>query len=308
MTVISEPEIARPMTEDAGGGPKAAWPASVLRVNRPVRQRGRILFGIASVWVVAVVLAAIFADALPLDPYSAPVGPPQLRPRLGWEHILGTDSLGRSNLSRVIYGARVSLAVGLVSVLLSMLVGGLFGLLGGYFRGRVDAVISVLTDTLLAFPPLILLLAVTATMGTNLRNLILALALVNVPTFARLTRANTISFSSREFVLAARGLGARPRTIIFRELLGNVAFPVGSYAFLIIAVVIVAEGSLSFLGLGIPPPTPSWGGMIASGQQDFQTAPHLVFVPAAFMFITVFSFNIIGDRARARFSTTKSAV
>jgi peptide/nickel transport system permease protein len=206
----------------------------------------------------------------------------------------------------VIYGARVSLIVGVAAVALGLLAGSALGLLAGYFRGKLDALLGIVTDAFLAFPPLILLLAIAATMGASVRNLIIALAILTTPAFVRLSRANTMVFTSREFIRAARGLGARHRRILVRDVLPNVALPVASYAFVLIAVVLVAEGSLSFLGLGVPPPRPSWGEMISTGRNDLDRAPHVVFVPAAFMFLTVWSFNVLGDHARRHFDTRES--
>jgi len=173
---------------------------------------------------------------------------------------------------------------------------------------RVEAVINVFINSALAFPPLILLLAITAVLQPRLSTLIIALTLLTIPSFARLGRANTLSFAGREFVLAARASGAGHIRTIFRELLPNVVLPVGSYAFIIIASVMIAEGSLSFLGLGIPPPAVSWGGMIAEGQPYLSTNPYLVFIPALPFLFTVLSFNVLGNRARRRFDVRQSAL
>lgn len=274
-------------------------------------ERRRTRFGpgfwVAIVWLSAVLLGALFADFLPLRDPSEPdflaisAGP-------STDHLLGTDGLGRDLFSRAVYGARVSLAVGLFAVILGMAVGGALGLVAGYFRGRVETLITSLADTMLAFPALVLLLGITAVLGQSLRNLIIGLAIVSIPAFIRLTRANTLKFASEEFVLAARTTGARRGRIIVREVLPNVVPPMGAYAFVIVAVVIVAEGSLSFLGLGVPPPTPSWGAMIADGRQVLASAPHVVFVPSVVMFITVYSFNLLGDRLRELFDVREGAL
>jgi peptide/nickel transport system permease protein len=153
---------------------------------------------------------------------------------------------------------------------------------------------------MLAFPPLILLLGLAAVLQRNVRNITLALAVISIPTFIRLSRANTLVLAQREFVVAVRALGARSRRIIFRDLLPGALLPLTSYAFAVVAVIIVAEASLSFLGLGIPRPTPTLGNMIAAGQDSFQTHPHMVFVPATALFLTVFCLNRIGEEARRR--------
>jgi peptide/nickel transport system permease protein len=275
-------------------------------VARPPKRRGRWLFWLAAGWLVVISSLAILADVLPLEPYAVPIGPPRQPPFWTWSEPLGTDQLGRSMTSRLIYGARVSLAVGVAAVTIGILVGGLVGLVAGYFRRATESIIGVLIDTMLAFPPLVLLLAITAVMTQSFRSLVIGLGVVSIPAFARLSRANTLPFGQREFVIAARSMGARHGRVLFREILPNVAFPVASYAFVVLAAVIVGEGSLSYLGLGIPPPQPSWGGMIASGRDLIATDPYLVFVPAAALLLTVFSFNVVGDRARRRFDVRES--
>jgi peptide/nickel transport system permease protein len=276
--------------------------------DRPPRVRGRVSVWIAAGWLIVITVLAIVADFLPIDGYRDIVGRPRQKAFDSWSEPLGTDALGRSELSRAIFGARISLIVGVVAVALGMVVGSSLGLLAGYFRGKLDALLGIVTDAFLAFPALVLLLAIAATMGASLRNLVIALAILTTPAFVRLSRANTMVFANREFIRAARGLGAGHRRILTRELLPNVALPVASYAFVLIAVVLVAEGSLSFLGLGVPPPRPSWGEMISTGRNDLDRAPHIVFVPAAFMFLTVWSFNVLGDHARRRFDTRESVL
>lgn len=253
-------------------------------------------------WVSIVVLAAVFADLLPLKEardasksFDAPVA---ARPDLFSGHPLGTDKFGLDLLGGVIYGARLSLQISLGATAIGIVVGGLIGVCAGYFRGKLDTLVGILTNSLLAFPPLILLIALMVAVKPSVRNLVLALAILGIPTYIRLARANTMAIAQREFVLAARSLGAKERRIVLRELVPNVALPLLSYAFIIVAVLIVAEGSLSFLGLSIPRPEPTWGNMIYAGNEDLRKIPHLVFVPATVMFLTVFALNRISDRAR----------
>jgi peptide/nickel transport system permease protein len=276
-----------------------------------VQRIGKARFGprfelglwVALAWVVLIVLLALTAGILPIDGIDDPVTAERFaRPALELDEPLGRDDFGRSLLSRTIHGARVSLSVGVLAAAVGMVVGGVLGLIAGYYRGRLDAVISIVANAILAFPPLILLLALVAVFARTVPNLSLGIAILAIPTFIRLTRAQTVVFSQREFVLTARAMGAKDRRIIFREILPNVLLPVASYAFLVVAVVIVAEGSLSYIGLGIPPPQPSWGGMIASAQPFLQDSPHTVFIPAAAMFFTVLSLNRVGDWARRRVS------
>jgi peptide/nickel transport system permease protein len=275
-------------------------------VSRPPRRRGRVALALSAGWLGLVVVAALGADLLPLHPYDVPVGPARQGPGLDSIALLGTDPLGRSQLSRLVYGARVSLAIGFASVLLGLTVGGFLGLAAGYFRGKVAEAVAILADTLLAIPPLFLLLAITAIFTQTLPTLVAALAVLTMPTFIRLARANTLSFASREFVDAARALGGGHGRIMFRELLPNVVLPLASYSFLVVAVVVVAEGSLSFLGLGIPPPQPSWGGMVSAGRDLLATQPEQVFIPSTALLFTVLSLNVLGDHARRRYDKDRS--
>lgn len=260
---------------------------------------------LAWTWLGAVVLAAVFAPLLPLwDPdvpdYANVFG--GITP----QHWLGGDTLGRDTFSRVVYGARASLLVGLCAVVLGAVVGGTLGMLAGYFGGRTERVLAWLTDVVLAFPGLVLIIALVAILGASLTNLVIGLAVLSIPTFIRLSRAATLVVAQREFVLAARAYGCSPRRIILREIAPNVVLPVAAYGFIMVGVFIVVEGSLSFLGLGIPPPTPSWGGMIAAGRTELLTYPHISLFPAAVMFLTVLSINYVGERTRKRFEVKES--
>lgn len=267
---------------------------------------------LSAAWVAAVVLAAVFADLLPLgeaeDISKTLTTPTRLRPDLFSSHPLGTDVQGLDILGGVIYGARVSLQVGVLAVAIGTVIGGLIGVAAGYFGGRLDAAVGLATDSMLAFPPLILLLAVVSAVDPGVVVIAASLAVLGIPTYVRLARANTLAFAQREFVMAARAIGARPSRIIMRELVPNVIRPLLSYSFIIIAVLIVAEASLSFLGVGIQRPTPTWGNMISAGQGEIQTTPHLVFVPGGVMFLTVFALNRLGDKARQVFDPKESAL
>jgi peptide/nickel transport system permease protein len=256
---------------------------------------------LAALWLTIVVVAAVTANILPLtDPsVDAKVGV-RVRPFHVLSQPLGTDALGRSILSRVIFGARVSLVAGVAAVLLALVAGLLVGVSAGYIRGKYDAFVGLILDSMLAIPALVLLMALAAVLRPSLKTVIIGLALVCYPQFARLARANTLQHRRAEFVLAARGLGARPITVLFRDILPLVLISVSAYAGVICAVLILAESSLSFLGLGVPPPHPSWGNMIAEGRNNLQHDPHLVFVPVVVLFLTIFSMNHVGDWLRSR--------
>jgi peptide/nickel transport system permease protein len=214
-------------------------------------------------------------------------------------HWLGTDGLGRDELSRVIHGARISLVVGIFAPIIGLVLGGALGMLAGYFRGRFESLVVGSMDVLLAFPPLILALAVTAYLGQSVFYLTCILGVLSVPAFMRVARAATLTLARREFVIAAQALGATHARILLRELLPNVMLPLFAFFLLAVAVIIVAEGALSFLGLGVPPPISSWGSMIGEGRQSLEVAPRLAFIPAIAMFLTVLSFNLVGDTLRA---------
>jgi peptide/nickel transport system permease protein len=266
----------------------------------PVR-RGRglgLLFVCAVSWIVLIGLAAALAGVLPI---ASPTDMDMLARRAppSAQHLLGTDQLGRDMLSRLIYGARISLTVGLLAPVIGVTVGGCLGMLAGYFRGRLETFTVGGVDVLLAFPPLVFALAVTAYLGQSVLNLTLVIGVLGIPAFTRVARAVTLSLSEREFVTAARALGATHLRILTRELLPNVALPLLAFFLLGVAVTIVVEGALSFLGLGVPPPAPSWGSMIGEGRESLDLAPWLAFLPAGFMFATVLAFNIVGDTLRA---------
>ena len=253
-------------------------------------------------WLGLVTLAALGADLLPLaesrDVSKTLRTPTLLRPDLFSAHPLGTDRQGLDILGGVVHGARVSLVVSLGAVAIGMAIGGLVGITAGYYRGRTEGIVNVVADSMLAFPPLILLLGMVAVLEPSVRNVTIALGVLGIPTYIRLSRANTMVFAQREFVLAARALGAGDRRLILRELLPNVALPVVSYSFIVLGALIVAEASLSFLGLSIRRPNPTWGNMIAAGQTNFEEHPHLVFAPGIVLFLTVFALNRVGDKAR----------
>lgn len=257
-------------------------------------------------WLGLVILLAVLAPVLPIKDYAVAAGAGRLAPQLGGgvDLLFGTDNLGRSIFSRAIYGAQVSLVVGAVAGLCGFLIGSALGLVAGFRGGRVDWVITLITDAMLAFPPLILLLALASILTPSVPTIMLGLTILTIPAFVRLARANTIAWRSREFVRAARNMGASDTRILIREILPNVLPALGAYLPIVVAALIVAEGSLSFLGFGVPPPTPSWGGMISDGKDSLAKTPHMVFVPAAIIFFTVFSLNQAGDHLRHRFDRT----
>lgn len=264
-------------------------------------------FWIAAGWFIIVVLAAVLAPILPIADPNASVARPRLFPSA--QHWFGTDNIGRDIFSRVIWGARVSLVVGFASILLGLIVGGTIGIIAGYFKRRTEAILMGGVDVLLAFPALLLALAIVSFRDDrSIANVVLAIGIVSIAPVARLVRASTLVFSQREFVTASRSLGASNTRIITKEILPNVLLPVVSFSVIGVAVAIVAEGGLAFLGLSVAPPTPTWGGMINDGRAQLATYPYMSLLPCLIMFLTVLSLNLAGDRLREFFDVKEGAL
>jgi peptide/nickel transport system permease protein len=272
-----------------------------VSADEVVKKRLGPLFWIASAWMVLIILLALLAPVLPIAEYQK-VFPGASRQPPSADHWLGTDTLGRDILSRVIWGARVSLVVGFASVAFGILIGGTIGVVSGYFKGRLENFLMWFMDVMLAFPALLLALAIVAfTQSHELSVVVLAIGIVAIPPVARLVRASTLVHSERDYVTAARALGASNTRIVVKEVLPNVALPVLSFAIIGVAVAIVAEGGLAFLGLSVAPPTPTWGGMINDGRQALEAEPYISLIPCAVMFLTVLALNLAGDRVREYF-------
>jgi len=266
--------------------------AQALRLGRMNSSLGAGAF-ITVVLVFTAMLAPILAPYSPVeqDLYNGLAGP-------GPAHWLGQDRLGRDILSRIIHGARVSLLVGFVTVSVSVVVDSKVGAAAGYFGGKVDEIIMRVTDVFLSFPGILLAIAVMAVLGPSLSNVIVALSLMGWTGFARLVRGQVLSLREREFVIAAEALGAFPVLIIELHLLPNVVAPLVVEATFGVAAAIVGEAGLSFLGLGAPPPTPSWGAMLSEGRQFLLVAPHLTTFPGLAIMLVVMGINFLGDGLR----------
>jgi len=259
-------------------------------------------------WLALLMFSAVFADLLPLyDPADTRAGIPNSVPTS--QNWLGTDSLGRDLLSRTIYGARVSLVVGISAVLLSSVVGGLIGMVAGYYKRKVEAVTLFGADVLMAFPTLLLAASIVAfTDSRGLITVVLAIALIYLGPTIRIVRALTLSTSNREFVLAARSLGATNARIIRREIMPNVVPTLLSMMIVAVAGAIVAEGGLAYLNLSVAPPTPTWGAMIAAGKPKLDESLYPVLVPGAALFLTVLSLTLIGDAIQKRQARNTGAI
>jgi peptide/nickel transport system permease protein len=260
--------------------------------------RAKPLGIVGGLLIVLLAVTAIFAPALaPHDPLRIKsadrLQPPSLR------YPLGTDDFGRDILSRIIYGARISMLIGLGAVALSTLLATSIGVISGYYGGRVDTILHRGIDTLMAFPGLVVLLTIMAMLGQGLENVVLALGIGGTAGNARIVRSAVLAIKESQYIEAARALGGRDWQIILRYILPNVAGPIMVVATLGLGVAILAEASLSFLGFGVPPPTPSWGGMLSgSGRTYMLKAPWMAIFPGVAISLAVFGFNMLGDALR----------
>jgi peptide/nickel transport system permease protein len=279
-------------------------------------------FWLPMAWFLLVLFFAVFAKWLPLKPYDQinRVGPrtaknlPPLSTFGGQLYPLGTDTLGRDMLSRLAYGAQVSLTVGFGAVGLGLLIGAPIGLIAGYFkgffRGAIDIALMSIMYVLLAFPALLLLiLIVTFTDSRDVKTIVLGLAIVSIPPIAVLVRASTLTYTQREFVLASRTIGASHLRVTIKEVFPNVVLSIISFAIIGVAIAIAAEGALAFLGLSVQPPTPTWGGMINEGRTAFDIGEYWPsLTPCIVMFLTILCLNLIGDRLREYFDVKEGAL
>jgi peptide/nickel transport system permease protein len=248
------------------------------------------------------ILLAVFASLLPLtNPNYQNYSVVNIGPSL--HHLLGTDELGRDLLSRIIYGSRVSLVIGFASIAMGLVTGGTLGLFAGYRGGRVDGLLNAGSFVILAFPALLAILVVEAFWGISLWKLTLIFAVAGAPQLFRVIRATTLSFANREFIVAARAMGATTRRIIFRELLPNIVPAAISFALIGVAVAIVLEGSLAFLGLSVTLPTASLGNIINEGVQNnlLSINPFIALWPSIYIFLLLVALNLMSDRLRTRF-------
>ena len=279
-----------------------------LMLRRILRQRSAI---VGLVILGALVLVAIFAPLLaPYDPEEVLIGVEPVSKRqapcihfLGCpadqpQHLMGIDGNVRDQFSRILYGTRVSLFIGLTTISFAIITGTTLGAIAGYAGGWADNIIMRLMDVLMAFPSLLLAIAIVNVLGRGLQNALLAIAIVNVPTYARVMRASVLSIKQNEFVEASRALGGGPVWILFRRILPNSLSPLIVQGTLGIAGAVLEAAALSFLGLGAQPPTPEWGAMLGSERNQVFSAPHLVFYPGLAIMITVLAFNLLGDGLR----------
>jgi peptide/nickel transport system permease protein len=280
------------------------------------KRRFGVGFWISVVLIVAIVGGCLLEPFLPLDDFRIPDAANR-QVAFSSDHLLGTDNIGRDNLARILEGGRTSLWIALAVTTLGFIGGGIIGLVAGYFRGWVERILMGIVDIFLAFPALVFALAlITVVKGdrdnTTVSAVIISLTVLAVPPLARITRATTLQFSQREFVTAARSLGARHHRIIIKEILPNVVPPMVSFALVVLAIVIVAEAALGFVGVGLPDDKyPTWGNMIAAGRNSpnaLEEHGSVALIPASVLVATVLSLNLIGDKLRQRFDVKESGV
>ncbi len=250
------------------------------------------MFGIA-----LIIILAVFA------PVIARYGVAQMHPKAklmapSADYWFGTDNFGRDVFSRIVYGARVSLVVGLVSVSIAAGFGYLLGMIAGFFEGKVESVIMMIMDIIFAFPSILLALFIVSALGPSIINTMIAIGIVNIPVFTRTVRASVKSVKAMDYIKNARSIGLTPGKILFKHVTPNVLAPFTVQATLALSGAILTEASMSFLGLGIQPPDPSWGSMLSDARKYMEIAPWLVIFPALFIILTILSFNILGDSLR----------
>lgn len=276
----------------------------------------------ASLWLGTLTLLAILADYLPfIRGYQERVrGAGRFKFGPGLDFLFGSDQLGRDMFARCVYGAQISLRVAATSILLGLLIGGTLGLAAGFMRGWLDRIVSIFVDVLLAFPALIISILIVGRFDvlqassssfswlTRTWSITFVLGLLSIAPIARIVRAQTLSLSQREFVLAARSLGAKNSRIIFREILPNLVPAMTSVVFTGIAVLLVAEGGLAFLGYSVKPPSPSWGLLVSENRERISEAWWATIFPCVMLFLTVLSFNMIGDRVARKFDIREAAL
>ena len=264
---------------------------------RRLRKNKAAVLGLVLLFIIF--MSALFADVLydyetevVLPNYSSTLIAPCL------EHPLGTDELGRDVLARIVHGSRLSLEIALLSTAISLSVGGIIGAYAGYIGGRFDSVMMRIMDIFLAIPNMLLALAIVAALGPNLMNLIIAIAISDIPRFARILRSTVLSIKDNDFVEAARAAGAKRSTIVFREVIPNCLAPLIVQASIVMAAAIILAAGLSFIGLGVQPPAPEWGAMLSSGRAYIRDYQYLVLFPGLAIVITVLAFNLLGDGLR----------
>ena len=286
---------------------KSARAHDITDPKRPRSGRNWV-FILAMGWLIVVVFFVAFGRWLPFVADPTETNAQAISQGPSWDHWFGTATFGQDVFARVVEGGRISLFVGATVTFIGIFVGGLLGLLAGYLRGWVDSLVRLLISVTLSIPALLLVIFIVTIRGQSLTNVILAVSLLAIPALARIVRASTLQVADRDYVKAAQVLGVKKGSILVREVLPNVMPTLVSFAFLTFGIILVAESSLSFLGLSVESPTITWGSIIAEGRIKFSDTPHMVFLPGAVLFLTVLSLNFVGDQMLKRFDIKESGL
>lgn len=286
--------------------------AAEAQAGKSVGKRRNLLFGLAIGWLVLVVtlvlLGWIFGDSLPFLSDPDEINPDFINAGPSWEYPMGNASFGEDVFSQVVEGGKISLFVGLSVTAIGIVVGGGMGLVAGYYRGWIDSLVRLIINVTLSVPALLLVIFIVTIFSQSLMTVVFALALLAIPALARIVRASTLQVADREFVKAAEVLGVKRSMILLREVLPNVMPTLISFAFLTTGIIIVVEGTLSFLGLSVEAPTITWGSIIAEGRIKFADTPHMVAMPGMVIFLTVLSLNFVGDQLLKRFDIREASL
>jgi peptide/nickel transport system permease protein len=289
MTVTADPELA-------GDEGHAAAKKRAVSIG----------FWLAVAWLVLLLLVAILGEALPFVDDPNEKNAEAIRQGPSWDHWFGTGTFGQDTFSQVAIGARVSLRVAFIATAISTVIGGTLGLLAGYLRGWVDSGVRLLINATLSIPALLLVIFVVSVRGQSLTTVIAAVCILAIPALARVVRTSTLQVVERDFVRAAEVIGMRRTAILFREVLPNVMPALVSFALLTAGIILVVESTLAFLNLSVPPPTITWGSIIAEGRVSFDESAHMVFMPALVLILTVLSLNFVGDHLLKRYDVRES--
>jgi peptide/nickel transport system permease protein len=280
--------------------------AAVVASSR--RKRPNVAFGLSVGWLVLVGVFLALGNWNPLVEDADARNADLINAGPSWDHWFGNTNFGQDVFSRVVVGGRISIFVAVAVTVIGIVIGGGLGLVAGYFRGWFDSVIRLVINVTLSIPALLLVIFIVTVRGRSLWNVIFAVSLLAIPALARIVRASTLQVADREYVKAAEVLGVKRLSILLREVLPNVMPTLVSFAFLTTGIILVAESSLSFLGLGVASPQYSWGSIITSGRDKFREAPHVVYAPAIILFLTVLALNFVGDRLLKRFDIKEAGL
>lgn len=290
---MNQTEVIKPQSDIEEVAFPSRSPIKML-INR-FKKNKRALIGF---WMVVIFLViAIFAPLIaPYDPLEQNMQIKLESP--SFAHPFGTDEFGRDILSRIMYGAQISLMIGVISVLFAVIFGVALGTVAGYFGGLLDSIIMRIMDVLLAFPSFLLAMAIVSVLGPGMINVMIAIGVFSIPTFSRIARSEVISIKNKEYIEAAQAIGAKDRLIIFKHLIPNSISPIIVLSTLRIATSIITAAGLSFLGMGAQPPTPEWGAMLSEGREYLRVAPHVSTIPGLAIMFMVLGFNMLGDGLR----------